>query len=251
MPRIGESVIVRAESVGVTIAGNEILSNISLELKEGQRLAILGRSGAGKSTLLGTLVADPLPSKGNVELLGRSLHVLESSELRDIRTQCAHISQGFDLIGEFSALENVLLGDFARYRLPRLWSWSYSKNSVRRATSLLDDFRLGDKLHQRVDTMSGGERQRVAIARALLSSPKILFADEPVSALDIEASRMVLNDLTEISHQGVAVIAALHQIDLALTWATDLLVLGAGQQISFGPVEKYTAQQLDQLITNS
>lgn len=251
MSRIKTDKVLRAESLSVSIHGKQILSEISLEVQEGQRIAILGRSGAGKSTLLGALVADPSPSKGTVELLRRSVGDLSSSEMRELRQKCAHISQGFDLVGEFSALENVLLGDFAKYRIPRLWRWSYKKDSISRATELLERFGLSEKSNQRVGTMSGGERQRVAIARALISNPKVLFADEPVSALDVESSRMVLADLMGISEQGVVVIAAMHQIDLALTWATDLLVIADGRQIASGPVENFTVKQLDSLISSS
>jgi phosphonate transport system ATP-binding protein len=247
--RIANREVLRADRLCVSIAGREILTDVDLSVFSGERVAVLGKSGAGKSTLLGSLVASPTPTSGTLKILGKNLANLSTKELRLLRQRTGHISQGFDLVDDLSAIENVLLGDFAKYRIPRLWSWTYSNSSNQRAKTLLSNFNLTEKALQRAGSLSGGERQRVAIARALMSEPRVIFADEPISALDVDSSKIVLEDLKQVANDGVAVIAALHQIEAALGWATQIVVLSNGRVVAQGPVSQFNNSKLTALIS--
>jgi phosphonate transport system ATP-binding protein len=245
---IADAPVILLRNAGVAIEGNRILENISAEVLRGQRVAIVGKSGAGKSTLLGALVADPQATEGSIVVLGHQTQGLTPRSLRQLRRKTSHISQGFDLVPDLSALENVLIGDFSRYWFPRLWSWSYRRDSRERAAQLLQRFGLEAKSRQRVGTLSGGERQRVAIARALMSDPEILLADEPISALDSLSAGQVMTSLEEISQDGVTVIAALHQWDVALKWATHILILSQGRVVAQGGAQDFEIGTVQHLI---
>ena len=237
------------DGLSIELSGKTILSDISLQISPGDRVAIIGKSGAGKSTLLGAMVGIPAPTAGKSVLLGCDLSNAPKKEIRSARRKTGHISQGFDLVDEISALENVLLGEFAAYRVPRVWAWTYSKKTRGKALALIEKLGMADQVLQRAGTMSGGERQRVAIARSLMSSPAILFADEPVSALDENSSRLVMADLHRVSEAGVAVVAALHQLDLALQWATHVVFLSKGRAVQVGQVKDFNSATLKLLMS--
>lgn len=238
----------KASELEVSILERVILRDISLEVFSGERVAVLGPSGAGKSTLLGSLVGDPIQQSGQISLFGTELSSLNSKALRQLRRQTAHLSQGYDLVRDISAIENVLLGDFARYRIPRIARWLYPKSAQERALALMERFGIGEKANQRAATLSGGERQRVAISRALISEPEILFADEPISALDAKSGKAVMEYLSEVSRDGVAVIAALHQWEVALAWATKVIVLVDGRIVAQGPTSKFELSDIEKLV---
>jgi phosphonate transport system ATP-binding protein len=246
--KVNKVPILEARGLSLRIKENQILENVSLSMGAGDRLALVGRSGAGKSSLMGALVHDPAPTSGEVQIGGRSLSRQSSRVVRYLRRKTAHITQGFDLVDDLSALENVLLGTFASYRLPRIWSWTHSSKNVDKALALLDQFSLRDKSNQRAGSLSGGERQRVAIARALISDPLVLFADEPISALDEVSGLQVMRDLFETSQSGVAIIAALHQLEIATEWATHIMVLSEGRVLASGEANQFTIQGLQRLI---
>ena len=240
--------IVEASGLEIQLGGKGILQDICFSVLTGQRVAVLGRSGAGKSTLLRSLVGMPLPSDGTLEIFGQDSKSYSKRGLQLARQKIAHISQGYDLVDELSSLENVLLGSFAKFRFPRLWKWSYPKKTIEHGIQLLRDFDLSDQIDQPAGSLSGGQRQRVAIARALISSPSMLIADEPVSALDAHTSKQVLADLKEVANQGVAVVAAMHQVDLAIDWATHLLVLSEGRIIDSGESSRFNPAEVTELI---
>lgn len=247
--RVDEALL-SASGLSIELDGRTILSDINLTVQKGERLAILGKSGAGKSTLLRGLVGFPVASSGDLFLFGTAIASLSNQEKKRTRQKVGHISQGFDLVDELSGLENVLLGAFSQFVVPRLWSFTYPKKTRDRAKELMHDLGLEAKSHQPARSLSGGERQRVAIARSLMGEPKMIFADEPVSALDIHSSQIVLDELKGVSQTGVAIVAAMHQVDLALGWAKNILVLFEGAVVAHGPAENFTREEISRLIGN-
>ena len=159
------------------------LKDISLEIAEGEFVALMGRSGSGKSTLLHQLGLLDMPTAGSLVI--NKLDVLSLSDVERTKFRLQHLGyvfQEYALIVEFTALENVYFPAMA----------SGDNNAKERALHLLDLVNLGDRAHHYPNEMSGGEQQRVAIARSLINNPKVLFADEPTANLDTVSSEVIL-----------------------------------------------------------
>lgn len=158
------------------------LKGVSLEIKEGEFVALMGRSGSGKSTLLHQLGLLDIPTTGSI--LVNNIDVLNLSDAERTRFRLQHLGyvfQEYALIVEFTALENVYFPAMA----------FGDTSAKKRATHLLNLVGLGDRINHYPSEMSGGEQQRVAIARSLINNPKVLFADEPTANLDTVSSEVV------------------------------------------------------------
>ncbi|MEN9697458.1 MAG: Lipoprotein-releasing system ATP-binding protein LolD [Bacteroidota bacterium] len=157
----------------------EVLKGVSLELEKGELVSIVGASGAGKSTLLYIVSSLEQADKGQVLFNGQDITSLSNKEQAHYRNHSiGFVFQFHHLLPEFTALENVSIPG---------WIAKQNKNKISdRAKSLLDFMGLGDKMHKKPHTLSGGEQQRVAVARALLNNPALIFADEPTGNLDSE-----------------------------------------------------------------
>jgi putative ABC transport system ATP-binding protein/lipoprotein-releasing system ATP-binding protein len=194
-----------ARQVGKVIGEppNHVLTGITLEIRDGEFVALTGRSGAGKSTLLYVLSSlDPVTS-GTVEIAGREIGRMREDELCRFRNEMmGFVFQFHYLIAELSALENVLLPTRKT---------GQEEQRIPYARQLLEQFGLGDKLRRLPRELSGGEQQRVAIARALVMEPKYLFADEPTGNLDSVNGETVINIIRQTNqHLGTTVIMVTH-----------------------------------------
>lgn len=158
------------------------LKGVSLEIAEGEFVALMGRSGSGKSTLLHQLGLLDMPTEGSVLINKFDVLGLTDSERTKFRLQyLGYVFQEYALIAEFTALENVFFPAMA----------FGDNNAKERAEHLLDLVGLKDRMHHYPNEMSGGEQQRVAIARSLINNPKVLFADEPTANLDTVSSEII------------------------------------------------------------
>jgi lipoprotein-releasing system ATP-binding protein len=187
----------------------EILSQADFAVWAGQSVALIGPSGAGKSTLLHVAGLLEHPDGGEVFIEGIPTSTLSDAERTRIRrNEIGFVYQFHHLLGEFSALENVLLPQMIR---------GLSRNEAkRRASELLSYLGLKDRLNHRPAELSGGEQQRVAIARAVANAPRILLADEPTGNLDPRTSDHVFGTLAQLVRaSGLAAIVATHNMDLA------------------------------------
>lgn len=163
-----------------------ILHDISLEIKLGETVAIVGPSGAGKTTLLGLLAGLDTPSSGTVHLGGVDIFSLDEEARTKIRgPNISFIFQNFYLLENLTALENVMLP----------LELQYDRNAESKAIQYLERVGLGDRLQHHPRQLSGGEQQRVAIARAFVTQPAIIFADEPTGNLDQATGDMVVEQL--------------------------------------------------------
>jgi lipoprotein-releasing system ATP-binding protein len=187
----------------------EILAHADFAVWGGQSVALIGPSGAGKSTLLHVAGLLEHPDGGEVFVEGTPTTTLSDAERTRIRrNEIGFVYQFHHLLGEFSALENVLLPQMIR---------GLSRNEAkRRASELLSYLGLKDRLNHRPAELSGGEQQRVAIARAVANAPRILLADEPTGNLDPRTSEHVFGTLAQLVRaSGLAAIVATHNMDLA------------------------------------
>ncbi|MFJ3491160.1 phosphonate ABC transporter ATP-binding protein [Leifsonia aquatica] len=221
------------------------LDDVTLAVRRGEIVVLLGLSGSGKSTLLRHVDGLERPSSGAVEVLGEQVAALGGRRLRSLRSRVGFIFQQFELVPSLTVLENVLTGSLADLRGPRLGLWSYRRSARLAALGHLDRVGLLDQAYQRADTLSGGQQQRVAIARALMQDPEILLADEPVASLDPESSDQVMALIREIAlDRGLTVLCSLHQVDLALSWADRIVGLRHGRVVLDTPTEGLSKAQV-------
>jgi putative ABC transport system ATP-binding protein len=197
------------------------LRGVSLDIVEGDFVAIMGASGSGKSTLMNILGCLDLPSTGEYRLAGEEVEAMAQDQLASIRNRrIGFVFQQFNLLPRTSALENV--------ELPMVYAGV--KAAERRARSLAALKRVG--LAERGDhtpsELSGGQQQRVAIARALVNQPQLILADEPTGALDTKTSEDIMRLLTELNAQGMTVVIVTHESDIA-SWARRKLVFRDGE----------------------
>lgn len=174
--------MIQVESVKKSYGNLQVLKGVSLEVKKGEVLCLMGASGAGKSTLLHIMGTLDTPDSGNVRIEGVDVFGLNDKSLSLFRNKhIGFIFQFHHLLPEFTALENVCL--------PALISGASRKNAEKEALHLLDMFKLSDRAQHKPQALSGGEQQRVAVARALINKPSVVFADEPSGNLDTENAR--------------------------------------------------------------
>ncbi|MBD3582545.1 ABC transporter ATP-binding protein [Flavobacterium sp. D33] len=193
------------------VLGSEVvyvLKGIDLEIKKGEYVALMGPSGSGKSTLMNLLGCLDTPTSGHYILNGKDASQMSDDELADIRNrEIGFVFQTFNLLPRTTALDNVAL--------PMIYA-GYSKSERRqRATEVLTQVNLSDRMDHQPNQLSGGQRQRVAIARALVNKPSIILADEPTGNLDSKTSVEIMNLFGEIHRNGNTVILVTHEEDIA------------------------------------
>ncbi len=179
-----------------------ILKGITMDIEEGESVAIMGPSGSGKSTLLHIMGALDNPTSGHIEIAGHNLFNLTEKETAKLRASViGFIFQNFFLLPYYSILQNV--------QLPILYS-NGNKEDLHKATQLLDHIGLSERYHHRPHELSGGERQRAAIARALVNNPRIIFADEPTGSLDMATGDSIMDLLGSINQSGTTLVVITH-----------------------------------------
>jgi lipoprotein-releasing system ATP-binding protein len=188
-----------------------VLKEVSIELEQGQSLAIVGPSGSGKSTLLNIIGTLDRPTQGQVWLDGQDVSTLDETQLAAVRNQrIGFVFQAHHLLPQCTVLENVLVPT-----LP-LQDQKRRAGAEDRARKLLDRVGLAPRLSHRPGQLSGGEKQRVAVVRAMINEPQLLLADEPTGALDRASARTLGQLLLDLNREeGVTLIVVTHALDLA------------------------------------
>jgi len=187
----------------------DVLNGISLHIRSGEIIALVGASGAGKSTLMHIMGALDRPSAGTVRYMGEDLFTKSERQLATFRnSSIGFVFQFHHLLPEFTALENVMM--------PALINGMARRDAMSRAESLLDEVGLKQRLTHKPGELSGGEQQRVAVARALVMGPKLLLADEPTGNLDMKTSESIHQLFTDLhSNRGLTVLVVTHNEKLA------------------------------------
>ena len=185
------------------------LAGITLEIKQGEFVSIVGPSGSGKSTLLHIIGGLDSPTKGSIVVYGQDLSKASDRELSSYRNKkVGFVFQTFNLQPTYNALENVAL--------PLVFARVPIRKRDQMAREALDTVGLGDRVRHKPGELSGGERQRVGIARALVNNPKILLADEPTGNLDSKARERIMELLTRLNKErGLTLILVTHDLESA------------------------------------
>jgi putative ABC transport system ATP-binding protein len=206
------------------------LRGVSLTIREGEFVAIMGTSGSGKSTTMNIIGCLDRPTRGSYTLDGADVSALSKDERADIRLQkIGFVFQGFNLLSRTSARENV--------ELPMLYAGAEAEERRRRADAALASVGLAGREGNHPNQLSGGQQQRVAIARALVNRPKLILADEPTGALDSRTSVEVMEIFQRLNReQGITLVLVTHEPDIA-AYADRVVVFKDGRIKSDARVE--------------
>ena len=185
-----------------------VLKDISLEIKKGEFVAVLGPSGSGKSTLMNIIGCIDVADSGEYILSGQDIKAKNDDELAHIRNRkIGFIFQKFNLLPKYTAEHNVAF--------PLLLRGEDKKVAHKRAKKILEDVGLGDRVHHRPIELSGGQQQRVSISRALVGQPNILLADEPTGNLDSKSGREIMDIFLELNQKGNTIVLITHDLEIA------------------------------------
>lgn len=228
--------------------GYKALNNITLEIEQGEFVAIIGLSGAGKSTLLRTINRMHDITDGKLTVNNQEVNHLRGKELRKFRRKIGMVFQSFNLVTRTTVIKNVLTS-----RVPDMPLWKstiglYSKADKIIALEALDKVGILDKAYIRADQLSGGQQQRVALARTLAQKPEIILADEPVAALDPVTAGQVMDDFKKINKEmNISVLINIHHVDLALKYCDRVIGIKAGEIVYDGPSKDVDSEILKEI----
>lgn len=208
---------------------NEVLKDISLEIKDGEIISIIGSSGSGKSTLLRCMNQLETIDSGEIKIDGQTMVSMENGHpvytskntLREIRMKTGLVFQNFNLFPHFSVLRNIIEAPVQVCKLPK-------DQAIEEARELLKKLGLSDKENSYPCELSGGQSQRVSIARALALKPKVLFFDEPTSALDPELTGEVLKVIKSLTEYHMTMVIVTHEMEFAREISDRMIFMDQG-----------------------
>jgi len=208
------------------------LDGLSLGVRSGEQLAMIGRSGAGKTTLFRLLNATLKPTRGAILFDERNIGDLTWRELRAMRRRIGTVYQQHYLVPSLSVFDNALCGRLGHWSLGRTLKSALrpTKNDAEATLNALESVGLADKRRARADELSGGQQQRLAIARVLVQQPEVILADEPVASLDPPLAEKIVEMLVKFAdEQKRTLIVTLHAVELALRYFPRIVALSEGR----------------------
>ena len=239
---MADQAVLSIRNVSRTFGTRRALDDVSLDVRRGEMIALIGPSGSGKSTLLrsisGLQVIDP--GAGVIEAFGAPVQSSGklSSRVRDARIRIGFIFQQSNLVGRLSLVTNVALGSLGRIPFLRGFLGAWPAETSAAVMAALARVGVAEYAAQRANTLSGGQQQRGAIARALVQRAKIILADEPVASLDPVSARRVMEILRDLNRtDGLTLVVTLHQVDYALRYCDRVVALKAGRIVYDGSAE--------------
>lgn len=237
--------------------GTPVLDNVSISLRRGEMVALIGASGSGKSTLIRSIAGlIPIdgsgkgqPDSGRITVMGEA--VQQNGRLncsRALRVRIGVIFQQFNLVPRLTLLTNVCFGLLGQLPMVRGTLGQFSDADKRKAMQALARVGIAEHALKRASELSGGQQQRAAIARSLVQGAELLIADEPIASLDPASSRRVMDLLADMNrNDGLTVLVSLHQVEYALKYCARTVALKAGKVAYDGPSSALTPAFLNQL----
>ncbi|OBR64360.1 peptide ABC transporter ATP-binding protein [Paenibacillus oryzae] len=233
--------MIKIEALTKSYHGREILKNVNLEIKEGERVVIIGPSGSGKSTLLRCMAGLESVDSGGISFEGKDIFATRKN-----RSEIGMVFQSFDLFPHLSAMENIMLA-------PNIVRKEKEQAVRERALRLLDRVHLMEHKDHYPEQLSGGQQQRIAIARALAMNPKLMLFDEPTSALDPEMTGEVLDVIGDVVKDGMTVVIVTHEMGFARRVGDRIIFMDGGIVVEDVPAAKLAElpkhSRLDQFLS--
>ena len=233
--------VVKVNNLKKKYGNLEVLKDISINIKEGEVLCIIGPSGSGKSTFLRCLNALEEINEGECSILGENIFD-KKTNINKVREHIGMVFQNFNLFPHLTVLDNITMA-------PKLLKKKDKREAEKKACELLKKVGLEDKKNQYPNSLSGGQKQRVAIARALAMEPKILLFDEPTSALDPEMVGEVLNVMKDLAKEGMTMVIVTHEMGFAKEVSDRVIFMDGGYIVEEGtPEEVFANTKSDRCI---
>jgi len=234
-----DAAVLSVRNASKSFGSRRALDSVSLKVRKGEMIALIGPSGSGKSTLLRSISGlQTIDSgEGRIDAFGQSVQAdgKISSKVREARIRIGFIFQQFNLVGRLTLFSNVALGSLGRIPFARGLFGAWPKEIQAAAMAAMARVGVAEYAAQRANTLSGGQQQRGAIARALVQKAKIILADEPVASLDPVSARKVMDILRDLNRvDGLTVVVTLHQVDYALRYCDRVVALKAGKIVYDG-----------------
>lgn len=228
------------------------LIDTSFSIEEGEFVTIIGPSGSGKSTILRCINRLVDATEGEILFDGHNINQANDKELRRIRKKIGMIFQHYNLVDRLSVIENVLHGRLGHKSMISGVVGHYSEAEKENAFYVLEMLGLTEQAYKRCDELSGGQKQRVGIARSIMQEPKLILCDEPIASLDPNASKIIMDHLSNINEtMKITCILNLHQVDVALKYSKRIIGLTKGQIVYDGPPANLTTEMIHEIYQSS
>jgi len=223
--------IIVSEGIGKSFGDFQALTDVSLTVRQGERIVVCGPSGSGKSTLIRCFNGLESHDRGQLTVDGVTLSA-DSPHIRQLRQDVGMVFQQFNLFPHLSVLENLMIGPMKVRKLSR-------QQAEETARKFLDRVRIPEQAEKRPAQLSGGQQQRVAIARALCMEPRVMLFDEPTSALDPEMIGEVLDVMVELAETGMTMVVVTHEMGFARKVADTMVFMEAGRIVEISPPQTF------------
>ena len=223
--------MIRLEHLKKNFGDLEVLKDISLEIKKGEVVAIIGPSGSGKSTMLRCINLLETPTGGKIFIDGKNI-MDKDVKITEVRKNVCMVFQHFNLFHNMTVMKNMIYAPMVVNKLDK-------KQAQEKAMALLERVGLAGKADEYPSRLSGGQKQRVAIARALAMEPEVLLFDEPTSALDPEMVKEVLDVIQDLTHTGITMALVTHEMGFAREVADRICVLDGGYLVENTTPEEF------------
>lgn len=223
--------MIKLEHLKKSFGDLEVLKDISMEIKKGEVVAIIGPSGSGKSTMLRCMNLLEVPTGGSIYIKDKNI-MDKDTNITEIRKNVCMVFQHFNLFHNMTVLKNMTYAPVVVNKLSK-------KEAEKKAMALLERVGLADKAHEYPSRLSGGQKQRVAIARALAMEPEVLLFDEPTSALDPEMVKEVLDVIKDLTHTGITMALVTHEMGFAREVADRICFLDGGYLVENTTPEEF------------
>ena len=225
----------------------QALDKVSLQITEGEMVALIGASGSGKSTLLRHLPGFVTADSGEIDVLDQTVQAGGKlmPSFRQVRSRIGFVFQQFNLVNRLPVITNVLIGQLHQTPWWRSLFMRFTLAQRQKALEALASVGIEQTAWQRASTLSGGQQQRAALARCLVQGARLILADEPIASLDPESSRKVMELLKDMNEQHkCTVLVSLHQVEFAVRYCPRTIALNAGRVVFDGPFSALTPAML-------